>query len=104
MEAFPKEGMRKLAFYTQEENLDEFFLGIDNNAFSKKEMDKLITKNKVVDILQRIPLDKNQWPWIDKEGFLYIADSKNPESDKKKIGVYDYVLKNFYSDIEEKSM
>lgn len=104
MESFPAEDMRKLLFYTQQEDLNEFFWGTDNNAFPKESIDVLVAANKIVDILQRIPLEKNQWPWVDKDGVLYIADSKDPMGNRKKIGVYDAVLKKFYSDSKEESI
>ncbi len=86
----PTRGLAKLYFYTKKQ--DKYYWGLDNNSFEEEYMKNLENKNQVIKLakLLKVRKDARKTIWTDSYGKVYLADIKNPYSDK--IGPLEDIL------------
>lgn len=86
----PTRGLAKLYFYTKKQ--DKYYWGLDNNSFQEEYMKDLEDKNQVIKLAKplKVRKDGRKTIWADSDGNVYLADIKNPYSDK--IGLLENIF------------
>lgn len=79
----PKEGLRKLLWYTQDQDSGKYFYGTGNNSFSKEEMDRKVESGILFPLPKPVPLLPKKGLWQSSCGEIIYADLVEPHTDKE---------------------
>lgn len=99
-DGLPKYGMRKLFFYTNQEDPNEFFWGTDNNPFTREEVNEMVERKKIIPIPHKLPLTETDTLYIDSKGTMWLANYIDSDINKKEVGFYDEPIGKFFQDLK----
>lgn len=92
------EEVRKITYLTTIDEEGEIFLGTDNNPLDKELVEKMIREGKLVQFIKKVALPENQTLFINKDGYLTLADRLDATKNSSLVGVYDPVLKKLFQE------
>jgi hypothetical protein len=97
-EGLPHTGVRKIHFYTQQEDPNEFFWGIDNNPRPKEEIQRMVDNSKIIPVQEKISLKETETLFIDPDGVLFLAHYMDSSKNRKEIGMYDSSISKVFQE------
>ncbi|MEO5646372.1 MAG: hypothetical protein ABIO57_01210 [Candidatus Paceibacterota bacterium] len=100
-DSLPTRGMKKLLFYTKQEDPKEFFCGTDNkNPRPPEEIKKLVERREIVPIPRNLTLKETETLFIDPTGTMWLAHYMDSSKNKKEVGFYDVPIQQFFQELE----